>query len=1518
MTRSSISIRLVSIVLAATFITGQVSAGQISSNSSNNTLAAPVVSGDIDPARSADVKKAVAGTAKPGAIGNGIPLLKLAEGALPPRIVFPAPDGMVERTAIEKIIYKRIQLAIDRCVEDKAQVRDIHRKRFEGALDNLIDLRNRLSQRLYLYNADIMGPEDYLLGFNFQEYCGLSLDFMEWVEEKHFPDVGLAARLIAQYIFHECVPEKGIITERDDHRAVYNEIQSDIFGKDEVFALKKDLREFINEKVSEMPAIGAGQALNKISAGQIRIGSATIGILQGDITQVPAEAVVPGINNIMNVGIGVTGAISRVIGYENEGEVFPSPEAVTGKSAFRVGDVYAAPLGNIQTAAGWKYVISAIIHSGRPWSYPTEESIRASTKNALIEASKRKVQSITFPALGAGALRMDFNTSARSMYAGIREFLAENPETSLRDIKIVLSDAPAVAPFRQELMKLAESAKNISPEQAEIKLKSASLKNKTIEIVKVMARDGKADVRPIIELARQIYPNFDSHISESQWPSVTPKMFTILNLALKYQVYLPNNEIFEIARISEMPDVVRGRIKGGLWREQGYLKSKSKIWIAESSPTEEGYSSLGLEAGWFAIVNVDCFREAGKEWYRQHFKQSTLSSGGSYTSPYEMVMIPLVQTARIEEDDFVEGIYVEHARQEAIRRAQDKAYAAQRLGRDNRFDLDKDGQTVSKILKPDSLLKERALNHLDQQVAGSKAAAELDWQVSLRTVIEYSAMLGGAIAEMKKHIADGQEELAYLAFLNFMEYQFLYANPKQMPGDSIFRLTRLKAALLFFRDIDEWSGKELKHDSMDILNELGTKYGKMPAAEKSLIMLEEIYAKHFWTDDERYDRLSSEPFELPGPFPVNYSETTSTVSYNDVKEKGDFEIDFDAMERKLFPVLSEERAGEIGAMLQQRLLLKTMLSHLRTEDEKIAGGQMQSSKIFDIYRKQYNLSKRGYLDALRLYSDLLAGKSAASHQGVEDESKQRLDASKAALAQAIARIVLFNGALSRPRYWYVKKQNEIIIEKDEDSVLYVTNNSSIYYILRAANLQKGDVILDAFSGSGGILSFLSLEMAPKTIIAADIKYGTPEEGEKTYAINKNLEGVKHLFDFLPQTLRPILRDITILKQDSAYMALPDSSVDKIIADPPFGRNEKDDKYPDEIRAFLLFLRNLKEFHRVLKSGGAVFCHMPMTWKESLEDFEKIDLSRASPESLYSQFYTRLEKYYKARGCQLPSYEYKSEDWNMVKDILQKIIFDKKIFELQAVDMEQGALTVIKLLKPQKVNPAVLSAKEGIDEKHIEAADSFVRISEDLPVRAKEFEFNLTKILADHPDQLFFIGIENDIGESQKAQIMPIYHAIDEIRDMKDASEKPLFPNLMVKRSSAKDLTAMVNDLNKEGKLKLNNAFICAKKASVENKLYYLIEGEGRAWISAIDDLLREGDYLPVFEAITLNMMAYLNADLTAIKNFYDAISGESKSPGELQDMIKNRIIYILPKATKLDAGQLRKLYELAKKAYTSA
>lgn len=382
------------------------------------------------------------------------------------------------------------------------------------------------------------------------------------------------------------------------------------------------------------------------------------------------------------------------------------------------------------------------------------------------------------------------------------------------------------------------------------------LKDKTIEVVKVLGRTGQADIRPIIALARQIYPDFDPKIPKKQWSSITAEKFFVLDLALMYQIYIPSNEIFYVALIAAEPDILRWKISRESWQEQDYLKSK--IWITESL-REGGYLACGLGLGWFAIVNPDYSRKEGEERYRE-LKQIF----GMYASPYVPAMMQIIESSQVGERDFVEGVSVEHVRQEEIGHAQDISYAAQKLRRDFRMDSNAFEQAASEILKRRSPLRQKLLASLTERALDNKATARLNRQVRTITTLEYSARLRGIIAEMKMHKADNRDELAFIAFLNFMEEQFLRSTKKQIPGTDIVALANRNAATVLFRDIDKWAGRGIDHTSTEVIRMLGMTPGKLPV-EKTLRMLDEIYAKHFWTDKERDSHLAADPFELAGP-----------------------------------------------------------------------------------------------------------------------------------------------------------------------------------------------------------------------------------------------------------------------------------------------------------------------------------------------------------------------------------------------------------------------------------------------------------------------------------------------------------------------------------------------------------------------------------------------------------------------------------------------------------------------------
>jgi len=203
--------------------------------------------------------------------------------------------------------------------------------------------------------------------------------------------------------------------------------------------------------------------------------------------------------------------------------------------------------------------------------------------------------------------------------------------------------------------------------------------------------------------------------------------------------------------------------------------------------------------------------------------------------------------------------------------------------------------------------------------------------------------------------------------------------------------------------------------------------------------------------------------------------------------------------------------------------------------------------------------------------------------------------------------------------------------------------------------------------------------------------------------------------------------------------------------------------------------------------------------------------------------------------------------------------------------------------------------------------------DNLEYRAKLFQVNLMRVLAEHPDKKFVLAIDTDIGKEQHAQIMPIHKAIDEIKDLKNAKGDPLFPNLVFVRENGDDLVREINKHTTD----YGNVFVVAQQTNLEAKKFAALQGQ--AWIAAIDDAKADKfNYLPVFETATLAIMAALNADKESIKRFYDSLSDKPIDPIVLDDMLVKRVIYILPKTLPIDPNDLKQLYESVKTIYLSA
>jgi len=112
-----------------------------------------------------------------------------------------------------------------------------------------------------------------------------------------------------------------------------------------------------------------------------------IRIVQGDLTEEDADAIVNAANNDLELGGGVAGAIRRKGG--------PAIQ----EACHRIGPI---PLGEAAITAGGNLKARWVIHAAsmRLGEATTEPNLRLSTRHSLLRAKEKGLKSIAFPAIG--------------------------------------------------------------------------------------------------------------------------------------------------------------------------------------------------------------------------------------------------------------------------------------------------------------------------------------------------------------------------------------------------------------------------------------------------------------------------------------------------------------------------------------------------------------------------------------------------------------------------------------------------------------------------------------------------------------------------------------------------------------------------------------------------------------------------------------------------------------------------------------------------------------------------------------------------------------------------------------------------------------------------------------------------------------------------------------------------------------------------------------------------------------
>ncbi|MEE9225026.1 MAG: macro domain-containing protein [Bacteroidota bacterium] len=178
---------------------------------------------------------------------------------------------------------------------------------------------------------------------------------------------------------------------------------------------------------------------------QVKIGKGTLKVFRGDITEQETEAIVNAANNHLWMGAGVAGAIKRKGGAEIEHEA-------VSQGPIEVGGAVLTGAGKLKA----KYVIHA---AGMGQDLHTDgEKIKKSTFDSLKLAEEKKIQSISFPAIGTGVGGFSARHCARIMIGESVNLLQK--ATYLKEVAFVLFDETTLKAFQDELQNLFSARKS--------------------------------------------------------------------------------------------------------------------------------------------------------------------------------------------------------------------------------------------------------------------------------------------------------------------------------------------------------------------------------------------------------------------------------------------------------------------------------------------------------------------------------------------------------------------------------------------------------------------------------------------------------------------------------------------------------------------------------------------------------------------------------------------------------------------------------------------------------------------------------------------------------------------------------------------------------------------------------------------------------------------------------------------------------------------------------------------------
>ncbi len=168
-------------------------------------------------------------------------------------------------------------------------------------------------------------------------------------------------------------------------------------------------------------------------------------LLQGDITQQDAEAIVNAANSSLMGGGGVDGAIHRAGG---PAILDACKQIVAKQGRCPTGQAVITTGGNLKA----KFVVHTVGPVWRGGERHEEQLLANAYRNSLALAHEHNIKTIAFPSISTGAYRFPLDQAARIALQTVEDFLTEKP--GFQEVRFVLFS-------QHDLMIYQNAAENI-------------------------------------------------------------------------------------------------------------------------------------------------------------------------------------------------------------------------------------------------------------------------------------------------------------------------------------------------------------------------------------------------------------------------------------------------------------------------------------------------------------------------------------------------------------------------------------------------------------------------------------------------------------------------------------------------------------------------------------------------------------------------------------------------------------------------------------------------------------------------------------------------------------------------------------------------------------------------------------------------------------------------------------------------------------------------------------------------